>query len=335
MLGDFDLFNPGYACWSASAMPRRQEPFMAAIRNMRIGVSVSVAAVVAVVLLLVPSSLLAEHEEHMVASEPSVAGTCAACHDAIVQQYGTTRHGKADQFGLEGYGSCASCHGDVAAHAESADPTKIFNPGKASLAESSAKCLNCHGNEHQRIFWEGGLHEASNVGCLSCHSVHHAKSEEKLLVRRSENLTCLACHVEQRKAMTQRSTHFFRDELQRATMQCSGCHNAHGSQTERMLRENSLNDTCLRCHTEKRGPFLWEHAPVQESCLNCHSPHGSNNINLLSLRAPQLCQTCHMQGKHQTVSGFANSPWVLNRACLNCHSQIHGSNHPSGLKLHQ
>jgi DmsE family decaheme c-type cytochrome len=258
---------------------------------------------------------------------------CATCHEDVVKHYLTTRHGKAEKFGTAGYESCASCHGDVTAHAESGDPSKIFNPRKTSLPESSAKCLACHGNEHNRAFWESSRHATSNTGCLSCHSVHHAKSAEKLLLARSEVETCVACHTEQRKARIQRSTHLFRDELRRATMQCSDCHNPHGSQTPKMLRANSINDTCYACHTEKRGPFLWQHSPVQENCLNCHTPHGSNNQFLLSQRTPQLCHNCHIQGKHQTVSGFANSAWIFNRNCLNCHNRIHGSNHPSGLKL--
>jgi len=297
---------------------------MAAIRNWRIGLAVPGTLLLLLLLLCVPS---------LQAVEQSLAPQCAACHEAIVKQFGPTRHGKADRFGWADFQSCASCHGDVSAHLETGDPSKIWNPSKASLAESSAKCLTCHNNEHNRTFWEGSLHEVANVGCLSCHSVHHAKSAEKLLVKSSQNDTCLTCHTDQRRALTQRSTHLFRDELRRAMMQCGDCHNPHGSQTEKMLRADSINDTCLHCHTEKRGPFLWEHSPVQENCMNCHAPHGSNNVNLLSLRTPQLCQTCHIQGKHQTVSGFANSPWVLNRACLNCHSKIHGSNHPSGLKL--
>ena len=302
---------------------------MTAFRTGRISLMFPAALPIALVLLFAPSL---QAQNAVPAKEP-LGVQCATCHEALVKQYGTTRHGKADQFGTVGYESCASCHGDVAAHLESGDPTKISNPDKLSPAESSAKCLACHTNDHNRSFWLGNTHELSNVGCLSCHNIHHGKSPEKLLVKSSINETCLSCHTDQRKALTQRSTHLFRDELRRATMQCSDCHNPHGSQTEKMLRADSVNDTCYQCHTEKRGPMLWEHPPVGENCLNCHSSHGSNNVNLLSLRTPQLCQSCHIQGKHQTVSGFANSPWVLNRACLNCHSQIHGSNHPSGLKL--
>ena len=66
-------------------------------------------------------------------------------------------------------------------------------------------------------------------------------------------------------------------------MSCSSCHNPHGSITPALLKEPSLNDTCFTCHAEKRGPFLWEHAPVVESCTNCHDPHGSNHDKMLKL----------------------------------------------------
>jgi predicted CXXCH cytochrome family protein len=82
-----------------------------------------------------------------------------------------------------------------------------------------------------------------------------------------------------------------------------------------------------------QAPLLWEHSPVKENCLNCHNAHGSNYEALLASRRPRLCQQCHEAGRHQTVAGEATSFLVLNRGCSNCHAQVHGSNHPSGLKL--
>ena len=60
-----------------------------------------------------------------------------------------------------------------------------------------------------------------------------------------------------------------------------------------MLRENSVNENCYKCHAEKRGPFLWEHNPVRENCLNCHDAHGSTKQALLKVQAPKLCGECH------------------------------------------
>ena len=49
-------------------------------------------------------------------------------------------------------------------------------------------------------------------------------------------------------------------------MACSDCHNPHGAMADFALVGRTLNDTCFTCHAEKRGPYLWEHAPVSEDC---------------------------------------------------------------------
>jgi DmsE family decaheme c-type cytochrome len=124
----------------------------------------------------------------------------------------------------------------------------------------------------------------------------------------------------------QRSAHPLKD----GQMDCVACHDPHGTSGEKLLRHASTNELCYSCHQNMRGPFLWEHSPAREDCLTCHRPHGSNYPQLLQARVTQLCQSCHQQGPHQTVPGAPASIWVGNRACLNCHMQIHGSNHPSG-----
>jgi len=262
------------------------------------------------------------------------SGQCAACHEDLTKTFAATRHGKADTYKAWGFTeSCASCHEGAAVHADSGDASKVTNPAKLKPGAASGICLKCHGNQHAQSFWQGSSHESSDLSCLSCHSIHQAKSPAKLLVKRTENETCLSCHTGLRKAQMQRSTHLFRDEFRNARITCTDCHNPHGSQAPKMVKAASANETCYACHTEKRGPFLWQHSTVQENCMNCHTPHGSNNPSLLTMRTTQLCQTCHMQGRHQTVAGRPNSAWVFNRSCLNCHSQIHGSNHPSGVNL--
>jgi DmsE family decaheme c-type cytochrome len=102
-----------------------------------------------------------------------------------------------------------------------------------------------------------------------------------------------------------------------------------------MIAAASVNDKCYECHTEKRGPFLWEHEPVRESCVTCHDPHGSTNDRLLVAKVPMLCQRCHIGTRHpstiyDSLSIQNKSVRVVDRGCVNCHSQIHGSNHPSG-----
>ena len=103
-----------------------------------------------------------------------------------------------------------------------------------------------------------------------------------------------------------------------------------------------MNQTCYTCHAEKRGPFLWEHAPAAEDCTLCHDPHGSVNPARLKKNPPLLCQQCHSIAGHPSVArtpaglpggAGGGSAFLLAGSCLNCHSQIHGSNHPSGVKL--
>jgi predicted CXXCH cytochrome family protein len=68
--------------------------------------------------------------------------------------------------------------------------------------------------------------------------------------------------------------------------------------------------------------------------LNCHQPHGSNYENLLIVARPRLCANCHTTfhsgGLGQAASPQFNTTAALQNGCGNCHSQIHGSNHPNG-----
>ncbi len=125
-------------------------------------------------------------------------------------------------------------------------------------------------------------------------------------------------------------------------MGCSDCHSAHGSNAPAMLAKPTLNQTCFTCHADKRGPVLWEHAPVAEDCSLCHVAHGSARNALLTKSPPQLCQQCHTSAGHPSLGRTANAlpggsaggtAFLVAGGCTNCHSQVHGSNHPAGAKL--
>ena len=112
--------------------------------------------------------------------------------------------------------------------------------------------------------------------------------------------------------------------------------NPHGGFGQKMIKADSVNELCYTCHAEKRGPFRFEHPPVVENCLTCHEVHGSNHNNMLVRKTPQLCQGCHDVGdehhsaepftSRNTFKGPAPSERMVGRACLNCHTNIHGSN---------
>ncbi len=75
-------------------------------------------------------------------------------------------------------------------------------------------------------------------------------------------------------------------------------------------------------------------------------PHGSNHENLLVRAPPFLCQACHAQigalqhvndlmTRQNLATGERPDERVINRGCTQCHAQIHGSNHPSGVRFHR
>jgi DmsE family decaheme c-type cytochrome len=102
-----------------------------------------------------------------------------------------------------------------------------------------------------------------------------------------------------------------------------------------MMVRDTVNDTCYSCHMEKRGPFVRTHQPVQEDCAICHNPHGTTAPNLLKARQPFLCQQCHEPTSHRgnvgTLNGTSTGANTLARGCLNCHTNIHGSNNPANI----
>ena len=123
---------------------------------------------------------------------------------------------------------------------------------------------------------------------------------------------------------------------------CSDCHNPHGSTGPKLMKRESVNATCYTCHMEKRGPFVHNHQPVGEDCSICHNPHGTTAESMLKARAPFLCQSCHtphgaIQPSAATTRPSAPPGWwsgsvvAQGRACMNCHTQVHGSNNPSSV----
>jgi DmsE family decaheme c-type cytochrome len=230
---------------------------------------------------------------------------------------------------------CESCHGPGEQHI--ADPgveTSIRRFDRIASRDASATCLSCH-TRSTHALWQGSTHDARNLSCVTCHSVHAPESPSAQLKAATEVDLCATCHRVQTLKI-KRVSHM---PLPEGKMQCSSCHNPHGSTNVRLLRVGTwVNESCISCHTEKRGPFLFEHAAGRESCISCHDPHGSSNERLLVAKLPMLCQRCHIGTRHPSTiyDGLAvqnRSNRIVARGCVNCHSQIHGSNHPSGQSL--
>jgi len=267
------------------------------------------------------------------------ADTCLQCHDNPgVTGIFRTKHARPnDPHGPFGHGGlqCEACHGPGGAHVDAgggplAGMTDFGPKALASAAQQNARCLNCH-QSNAAHDWASSAHAARDVACASCHKLHAARDPVRTASAQIE--ICGACHQAQHTSLLQLSRH----PLREGKMACTSCHSPHGSTARAQLVKNTVNETCTSCHAEYRGPFLWEHQPVAEDCSNCHDAHGSVQPALLKMRPPFLCQSCHEGVGHpsiantpQGLTGGMPSPYLLAGSCTNCHSQIHGSNHPSG-----
>jgi len=272
------------------------------------------------------------------------ADTCIACHgDAESLGVFKTKHAvPTDPRSPFGHGQlqCESCHGPGGKHAgrvrrgqERPPVIEFGSHEETDIVVQNDMCLNCHSSD-VGFGWHSGPHDNDEVACADCHGSHAPR--DAVLQTSTQAEVCYDCHQLQRSETLKAFSHPFFE----GKMDCSACHSPHGETTELQLVRQTINDTCYQCHAEKRGPFLWEHAPVSEDCGLCHAPHGSNHPGMLTRRAPLLCQSCHSQSGHpsvpQTADGLATgtaSQYLLGQSCMNCHSQVHGSNHPSGSKL--
>jgi len=279
------------------------------------------------------------------------SATCIECHQEEHAAIKDTPMGRVilahPRNELEKLG-CEACHGPGKAHVDS--PTKEtvairFSKDSANTpAEKNASCISCH-QTGNRMFWQGSPHQTRNMACIDCHVVHFnnaiAKAGERKLssearfttpltdhpgVRKDQPELCLTCH-KMRRAQLQRSSHM---PYREGKVTCTSCHDPHGTPNPHQLKQSTTNENCYSCHAERRGPFVWEHPPVMENCANCHEAHGSNNPQLLKVRMPRVCDSCHVTSRHPTQPQTMQSIRNFGRGCTNCHSAIHGSNHPSG-----
>ena len=246
--------------------------------------------------------------------------TCVQCHEEVVTAFKNTPH-MASSKGCEG------CHGPGKDHVDGGgDKTKIKVFSTMSALDSSSTCMECHNKGGQK-HWMGSTHDARQIACTACHDPHpKAGMVPKALLKQPQVALCTSCHL-QKKAQLLRPGHM---PVREGKLQCTSCHNPHGTPNDKMLLQTSVNENCYTCHAEKRGPFLWEHAPVRENCLNCHDAHGTINEKMLKVKQPLLCQQCHQTSSHPGPAYPSMSRYAFNQGCLHCHPAIHGSVHPSG-----
>ena len=278
------------------------------------------------------------------AAAKSARPLCANCHEDKHASISLDAHGaKNDARGS----MCQACHGDAKEHLKEPGLSKPANLVKhGTAAEKTAVCMTCHVTNRHLAFWESGKHALNDVACSNCHSIHDKNRNPTIApfetsFRPNESEICGTCHQDVRVQTLKPSHH----PIIEGKVKCSDCHNPHGAISPVMLRNASVVDQCVSCHTDKRGPYVFSHPPVEENCVTCHNPHGSSHYKLLNEHTPNLCQDCHDAAGHPGTiygggTGFVlpdgtpnpsvNTRFIA-RACLNCHNAIHGSNAP-GIK---
>lgn len=294
-----------------------------------------------------PDKTVATQDAGYVGSE-----ACQTCHEDQFRNFSGTKHARLAQVASwKGKAQgCESCHGPGQAHLEDAfDKTKIISFKGKNSKQISETCLTCHGGRETHNNFRRGEHWRNDVGCTDCHSPHGVTLHDSgagsvtfvgetthqnpgvanlAMLRQSEPQLCMSCHTETKSQFSKP----FHHKVMEGAMKCSDCHNAHGGFELKQTRLAVGADSgCVKCHSNKQGPFAFEHAPLKtEGCAACHTPHGSSNPKMLNRSSVrQLCLECHSTITEQLAPGvpsFHNQATVRYKDCTVCHAAIHGSN---------
>ena len=223
---------------------------------------------------------------------------------------------------LQGDAVCTRCHDEQ----ERAPP--VFNIARtAHGTRADARtptCVSCHGESPTHVNRPRGLEERPPPDRTFKKGTTTPVAER--------NQACLTCHK------GGNATHWAGSAHENADLACSSCHQVHAPH-DRVLQKATQFEVCIDCHKERRAQLdKNSRHPIKEgkvACSDCHNPHGSAGDNLLKTRPPFLCQQCHEPTSHRGAipgltpgTGIAGANVTQARQCLNCHTNIHGTNNP-------
>ncbi len=288
--------------------------------------------------LIAATSMSAQQAESAQPAEPQYAGAemCQVCHEDVYQAFLKNPHYALEKNKEWAANFCESCHGPGAKHAESMDAADIRNPAKLTPMNADEVCLGCHLNEPTHVGRIRGPHAKNEVACITCHPVHAMTERSVPPARRSRSISNAPPATPTSGPPSSGRTPI---RLAEGAMACTDCHNPHGTFFPNAIRTVSANEPgCFRCHGDKRGPFVFEHAPVRlEGCTACHEPHGSANPRMLvRAEVANVCLECHttiynLDGTSPTGTLGGIPPGIHDlrnprfQNCTMCHMKIHGS----------
>ncbi len=270
------------------------------------GIKLSKFLMILAVFVMISGFIFAVH--YQPAQEETDLETCSICHEERVEGFSKNPHIHVHD--------CTSCHGDSDAHIETGEAGNIFAfKDSESALKKNQVCLSCHHDDIGAFY--ASPHGKSSMECISCHSIHYASNGSKLL-KQPKNQNCSVCHQDVMAKFELNERH----RLQEGILDCVTCHDPHGPSVRNRLA-GFKQQTCLQCHTDKSGPFLYEHEASRiEGCTVCHEVHGSPNRHMLVYQSvSDLCFSCHTLAPswHSAFNSRTTN-------CVTCHSMIHGSN---------
>lgn len=254
-------------------------------------------------------------------------------HDAIARDFRLSIHGEqvAAETGLH-LVNCESCHGPGSLAIanlkdDKCDSSTFIELEKIPAGARSLICLKCHSKQSLVSItgWAGSRHAFAGVACTDCHKLHKGPAQK---VSRQEIATlCNSCHQRIGSTFALPSHH----PVPEGRMSCVDCHDPHGTVNDADLKTSPTREVCARCHADKTGPFVFEHADLSSDCQTCHDPHGSTNRQMTRWAQPFLCLQCHVghNGAYQpSLSGDLATKRVFFGECTACHTRIHGTDLP-------
>ncbi|UCH81049.1 MAG: hypothetical protein JSW20_00160 [Nitrospiraceae bacterium] len=259
------------------------------------------------------------HDQDIMSGEfahgPADAGGCLACHNPHSSDYAKNLRDEPPEL-------CFSCHNNKKKELEEA---KIIHKPAADTCVNCHNphsntneymlsnkvpdlCFGCHKKKKESVQRAATKHGALVVGksCLNCHDAHASNIANRL--SKAPLDLCLGCHntsvktdagimlTNMKELLEKNSSHH--GPIKRKD--CSGCHNPHGSDEFRMLKESYPSTfymsyqegnytLCFKCHLKSivQDPSTFELTNFRNGYINLHFRHVNRP------EKGRTCRACH------------------------------------------